>query len=95
MKFIVQWNGQPTAQQSAIERFMKTGGALPPDGVKMLGRWHTIGELSGCAIIEADNTAPMAAWMLQWGDIFEFTISPAVTDEELGAALVAYQAQAE
>ncbi|MEX3932525.1 DUF3303 domain-containing protein [Paraburkholderia phymatum] len=94
MKFIVQWNGQPTAQQSAIERFMKTGGALPPDGIKMLGRWHSIGELSGCAIIEAENTAPMAAWMLQWGDIFEFTITPAVTDEELGAALGAYQAQA-
>jgi len=36
MKFIVQWKGLPTAQQSAIERFMKTGGALPPDGITML-----------------------------------------------------------
>ncbi|MEA3119876.1 MAG: hypothetical protein QOI13_3146, partial [Paraburkholderia sp.] len=26
MKFIVQWNGQPSAQQSSMERFMKTGG---------------------------------------------------------------------
>jgi hypothetical protein len=93
MKFIVQWNGLPTAQQAAVERFMKTGGALPPDGITMLGRWHSIGELSGCAIVESDSTAPMAAWMLQWGDIFTFRISPAVTDEELGAALGAFLAQ--
>lgn len=93
MKFIVQWNGQPTAQQSAVERFTKTGGALPPDGITMLGCWHSIGELSGCAIVESDSTAPMAAWMLQWGDIFTFRISPAVTDEELGAALGAFLAQ--
>ncbi|MBN3755895.1 DUF3303 domain-containing protein [Paraburkholderia sp. Tr-20389] len=92
MKFIVQWNGLPTAQQSAVERFMKTGGALPPDGVRLLGRWHSIGELSGFAIIESDNTAPMAAWVLQWGDVFTFRVSPAMTDEELGAALGAYQA---
>ena len=92
MKFIVQWNGQPTAQPSAVERFMKTGGALPPDGIKMLARWHSIGELSGFAIIESDSTAPMAAWMLQWGDIFTFRIMPAVTDEELGAELSAFQA---
>ena len=93
MKFIVQWNGLPTAQPSAVERFMKTGGALPPDGITMLGRWHSIGELSGCAIVESDSTAPMAAWMLQWGDIFTFRISPAVTDEELGVALGAFLAQ--
>jgi hypothetical protein len=35
----------------------------------------------------------MAAWMLQWGDIFTFRISPAVTDDELGAALGAFLAQ--
>lgn len=84
MKFIVQWNGHPTVQQSAVERFMKTGGALPPDGIKMIGRWHSIGELSGCAIIESESTAPMAAWVLQWGDVFTFRISPALSDEAWG-----------
>jgi hypothetical protein len=48
--------------------------------------------LSGCAIVEADSTAPLAAWVLQFGDIFTFTISPAVTDDELGKALAAFQA---
>ncbi|MBN3762681.1 DUF3303 domain-containing protein [Burkholderia sp. Ac-20365] len=92
MKFIVQWNGLPTTQSSAVERFMKSGGALPPDGIKMLGRWHTIGELSGFAIVESDSSAPLAAWVLDWGDLFTFRVTPALTDEELGAALGAFQA---
>jgi len=90
MKFLVQWNGPPAAQQPAIERFMKTRG-LPPDGIKLLGRWHTIGELSGCAIAESDDTAAMAAWMIEWGDVFSFKVTPAITDDELGAALTAAQ----
>lgn len=91
MKFIVQWDGQPSAQPAAVERFMKTGG-LPPDNVKLLGRWHAIGELQGCAIVEADSTAPLAAWMLQWNDVFSFKVAPALTDEELGVALAGHQA---
>jgi hypothetical protein len=90
MKFIVQWNGQPSVRQTAIERFMKTGG-LAPDGVKLLGRWHMIGELRGVAIAEASDTGPIAAWVLQWGDVFTFNITPVLSDEELGAALTSYQ----
>lgn len=89
MKFIVQWIGNPAVQQSAIERFMKTG-ARPPDTVKLLGRWHAVGELRGVAIVEATDAAALAAWTLQWSDILSFTSSPALSDEELGAALAAH-----
>jgi hypothetical protein len=91
MKFIVQWTGQPATQQPAIERFMKTGGR-PPDNVTLLGRWHAIGELRGVAIVEATDASGLAAWILQWGDLFSFTSAPALSDEELGAALAAHQA---
>lgn len=90
MKFIVQWKGLPSAEQAVIERFMKTGGQVP-DGVNMVGRWHAIGGLRGVAIVEADDTRPMAAMSLQWGDLLDIEIFPAVTDEELGAALAQYQ----
>jgi hypothetical protein len=91
MKFIVQWTGQPATQQPAIERFMKTGGR-PPDNVTLLGRWHAIGELRGVAIVEATDASGLAAWILQWGDLFSFTSAPALSDEELGKALAAHQA---
>jgi hypothetical protein len=91
MKFIVQWNGQPSAQQSSMERFMKTGG-LPPENVTMLGRWHAIGAFHGFAIIETTDTGALAAWVTQWADLLSFTIAPALSDEELGAVMAAHQA---
>lgn len=91
MKFIVQWNGLPSAELSAIERFMKTGGK-PPEGVKLLGRWHATAGLHGVAIVEADDTRPLATMALEWGDLLSMTISPAMTDEDLGAVLAADQA---
>ncbi|RDK02785.1 DUF3303 domain-containing protein [Paraburkholderia lacunae] len=91
MKFIVQWNGQPSAEQSVIERFMKTGGKAP-EGVTLLGRWHAAGGLHGVAIVEADDTRGLSAMALEWGDLLSLSVSPAMTDEELGAALAAHQA---
>jgi len=91
MKFIVQWSALPTAESSVIERFMKTGGQ-PPEGVKMLGRWHAVGGVHGFAIVEADDTRGIAALALDWGDLLTMSISPAMTDEELGAALGKHQA---
>jgi hypothetical protein len=91
MKFIVQWNGLPTAESAVIERFMKTGGQVP-EGVKLLGRWHAIGGLHGCAIVEAETTQALAALSLEWGDLLTMSVFPAMTDEELGGALGAYQA---
>jgi hypothetical protein len=91
MKFIVQWNGLPTAEKSVIERFVGTGGKAP-DGVTLLGRWHAIGGLHGVAIVEADDTRGMAAMALEWGDLLSMSVCPALTDEELAAALGQHQA---
>jgi hypothetical protein len=91
MKFIVQWKGLPTAENAVIERFMKTGAPLP-DGVQLLGRWHAIGGLRGVSIVETDDTSKLAALSLAWGDLLTMRIFPALTDEELGAALGAHQA---
>jgi hypothetical protein len=92
MKFLVQWKGKPDVQQPATERFLSSGG-LPPDNVTMLGRWHAIGEFTGVAIAETTDASALAKWVHQWGDLFSFTIAPALSDEELGAALAALQAE--
>jgi hypothetical protein len=86
MKFIVQWDGLPSAENAVIERFMKTGGR-PPEGITLLGRWHAIGGLHGVAIVEANDTQGIAAMALQWGDLLTTKVYPALTDEDLGAAL--------
>ena len=56
MLFIVSWSISSANRNSAIERFLKTGGA-PPAGVKMLGRWHAVGGASGFGVAEASDPA--------------------------------------
>jgi hypothetical protein len=44
------------------------------------------------SIVETDDTSKLAALSLAWGDLLTMSIFPALTDEELGAALGAHQA---
>jgi hypothetical protein len=90
MLFIVRWEISQSVRKAAIERFMKTGGA-PPEGVKMLGRWHTADGDSGFAIAEAADALPVAKWALAWNDLLKMDVRPALDDQGLGAALAAMQ----
>ena len=57
MKYISSWKLPPSLIDSAIEKFLKTGGA-PPEGVKMLGRWHGMNG-TGFAISESNDPKAM------------------------------------
>jgi hypothetical protein len=39
MKYISHWRIPPSSIDAALKKFLETGGA-PPEGVKMLHRWH-------------------------------------------------------
>lgn len=88
MLFIVSWSISPERRNSAIERFLKTAGA-PPAGVKMLGRWHAVGRMSGFGVAEASDVAPIQKWVLDWSDLMSMEIHPAMTDEQIGPLLAA------
>jgi hypothetical protein len=88
MLYLVTWKGRPQTRNTAIERFLKTGGR-PPAGVTMLGRWHAIGSAGGMAVAEADDSAAVARWALEWTDVFEVEVRPALTDEQVGPLLAA------
>lgn len=88
MLFIVSWSISPERRNSAIERFLRTGGA-PPAGVKMLGRWHAVGRMSGFGVAEASDVALIQQWVLDWSDLMSMEIHPAMTDEQLGPLLAA------
>lgn len=88
MLFIVSWKAGPESRSSRIDRFLTTGGA-PPDGVKMLGRWHAIGRDSGVAIAETNDPVLLQKWALNWTDLMQMDICPALTDEQAGPLLAA------
>jgi hypothetical protein len=88
MLFIVSWSISSERRNSAIERFLKTGGA-PPAGVKMLGRWHAVGRMTGFGVAEASDITLIQKWVLDWSDLMSMDVHPALTDEQLGPLLAA------
>ena len=51
MLFIVSWKICSENRNHVIERFLKTGG-VPPEGVKMHGRWYAVGGAAGVGIAD-------------------------------------------
>jgi hypothetical protein len=90
MLFIGHWRILSGNRNAVIERFAKTGGQAP-QGVKMLGRWHDVANGTGFSISEADDASAMARWALEWSDLMEMEIHPALNDEQLGAVLAGLQ----
>lgn len=86
MLYLVSWTGRPESRDAAVERFKKTGGA-PPAGVRVIGRWHAVGPLAGFAVAEAADPMSIQKWVLDWNDLFELDVHPALTDEQLGQVL--------
>ncbi|WP_274642773.1 DUF3303 domain-containing protein [Pseudomonas serbica] len=88
MLFIVSWKISTANRNSAIERFLKTGGA-PPKGVTMIGRWHAVGGAAGFGIAEADDPVQVQKWVLQWSDLMTMKVQVALTDDQVAPLLAA------
>ena len=86
MLFAVHWTFDPDHRDKANARFQETGGP-PPAGVKMLGRWHSLGEGSGFCVCETDDPVALGKWMQQWSDLLEFRLQPVVDDEGVSKIL--------
>jgi len=82
MQFMVQFSLNPENEVPAVSRFKETG-APPPDGVKMVGRWHSAIMHEGFNLIETDDVEALASWCSQWADLLSFRIVPVLSDEQL------------
>ena len=72
MLFMVTWKLAPAHQRAAARRFLD-GGAPPPDGMRILGRWHVPGSAAGFALCETDDVGLVAVHLAEWGDLLELT----------------------
>jgi hypothetical protein len=59
-----------------------------PEGIRLVAEyWPIGGDYSVISIVEGDSVPAMLAAITQWADVFDITITPAVTLEEgLGLA---------
>jgi hypothetical protein len=88
MKFITTFSWPPDAEKraEAIERFKRTGG-LPPQGVKLLGRWTRVDLNGGFDLIETDDIKKLAEFAYEWNDLMQLSTTPVIDDAELGEVL--------
>ena len=86
MHFLVIWTFRPENSKEAIARFTETG-APPPEGVKMLARWHDVSGRRGFAISETDDSVVISKWCHEWSDLLSFEVVPVLDDEHLAQVL--------
>ena len=87
MKFMTIWSYRPENRNAAQARLKESGGDKPPDGIKLIGRWHAIGSARGVHICECDDPLLMAKWAQRWSDLLSVEIYPAIDHEELSKVL--------
>ena len=86
MLFLARWQIESAMRQRVLERFVETGGEVPP-GVTIVGRWHRLDGNGGFMIVEARNMHPLTEFALLWNDLLFVEITPVVTDAELNTIL--------
>ena len=82
MQFMVTYSIDIPQRTQAEARFLETG-AVPPEGVKMLGRWHCTGERRGFMLIESTELSGITKFMRDWSDLLSFQITPVISDEQM------------
>ena len=83
MQFMVTWKLPPASYKQALARFLETG-AAPPEGLKILGRWHAAGSTRGFSLVEGTEAALMES-LAVWADLMEVHAVPVVDDATAGA----------
>lgn len=86
MKFLSTFSVRPGCTQEAASRFL-AGKAQPPQGVTLLGRWHSTDLSGGFSLYETDDLAKAYAFAVEWSDILEMHTHPVIEDAEAGPAL--------
>jgi hypothetical protein len=81
MLHVIAWTFKPEHRNAVQARFKEAGG-LPPEGVKMIGRWHGVGTNKGFCVAESDDPLAIAKWAQKWSDLMSFDVYPALTDED-------------
>ena len=86
MKFILTFTIPPQTRDTAIARFLETGGR-PPPGVTLLGRWTQLDLCSGFVLIDSEDAKALTAFAHGWSDVVELTMAPVLDDQELSDVL--------
>ena len=88
MKYMTTFSIPSQNSKAAIDRFMSN--AVPwPEGLTLLGRWHSLGNGHGFVLVETNDPVLLTKYNVAWGDLLELETVPVINDEEIASALTA------
>jgi Domain of unknown function (DUF3303) len=85
VKYIVSWTLHHVTFNAAVSRFLQAGG-MPPEPVKLIGRWHGMNG-RGFAVVETTDAKALYAWVSEWSDMLTLDTTPCLEDADAGAVL--------
>jgi hypothetical protein len=86
MKVMSSYSIRPGCVAEAVQRFLG-GKAIPPAGVKILGRWHKSDASGGYTLFETDDPVKLYEFAASWTDVLENHSTLVIEDAEAEAAL--------
>jgi len=87
MKIMMTWSAKSgEGFTEAVRRFL-AGQAAAPEGVKILGRWHSVDVSTGFTLYETDNAAAFYAGAAVWADLLDLKSYMVIEDGEAGPVL--------
>jgi hypothetical protein len=87
MKTMVTWSAKSgEGFKEAVSRFL-AGKASAPEGVTMLGRWHSVDLSIGFTLYETDDVTRLYAFSTGWTDILDIKNYIVIEDSEAGPIL--------
>jgi hypothetical protein len=86
MKFVLTFTLKQETRDTAISRFLETGGQ-PPAGATLLGRWTRQDLAGGFALLESNDSKALAEFARDWSDVCDLSIAPVVEDDVLADVL--------
>lgn len=86
MKYMLNWKIACENHRSAGVGFLKSG-APAPEGLKIIGRWHGPGSVTGWSLVESDDPKAVFEHVAQWSEFLELQTTPVLEDDEAAEAL--------
>ncbi len=86
MRFMMTYSVPSDAWETAVERFLDTGGTAS-EGMTIVDRWHAAAGRHGFILIETEEPTAIYQFAAEWSDVVDHTITPVLSDDEAAAVL--------
>jgi hypothetical protein len=86
MKFMMTFSFNPATRDEVLDRYRRTG-AVPPPGVKLLGRWIAADSSGGFDLLESDDSKALVDLSLMWSDLLEMSFIPVLEEDDFASVL--------